>query len=157
MELVHAGFCELTSDRLVTKQPLRWKVFVTPGVLGWTAGRLQMFRNDHHLRAYRHGERIARGELMLDEVAAEVGVSKMTVIRMKSTRCSAPFILILNAMCHSTLRPTGDLRHVVSGDTVAPEWPGELEPLCCRLAFYGTTAGVLRDFPLTRPVDRASL
>lgn len=50
--------------------------------LSWTAGRVQLFRNDHHLLAYREGERIDRGELMLDEVVQELGVSKMTVIRM---------------------------------------------------------------------------
>ncbi|PPQ33468.1 recombinase family protein [Rhodopila globiformis] len=50
--------------------------------LSWTAARVQLFRNDHHLLAYRDGERIDRGELVLDEVAGELGVSKMTVIRM---------------------------------------------------------------------------
>jgi excisionase family DNA binding protein len=50
--------------------------------LSWTTGRVQLFRNDHHLLAYRPGERAARGELMLDEVAEELGISKMTVIRM---------------------------------------------------------------------------
>ena len=50
--------------------------------LSWTAARVQLFRNDHHLLAYRDGERIERGELVLDEVAGELRVSKMTVIRM---------------------------------------------------------------------------
>jgi excisionase family DNA binding protein len=54
----------------------------TVGGLSWTAARVQLFRNDHHLLAYRDGERIDRGELVLDEVACELGVSKMTVIRM---------------------------------------------------------------------------
>jgi len=50
--------------------------------LSWTAARVQLFRNDHHLLAYHEGERIGRGELMLNEAARELGVSKMTVIRM---------------------------------------------------------------------------
>ncbi len=54
----------------------------TVGGLSWTAARVQLFRNDHHLLAYRDRERIDRGELVLDEVACELGVSKMTVIRM---------------------------------------------------------------------------
>jgi excisionase family DNA binding protein len=58
----------------------------TVGGLSWTAARVQLFRNDHHLLAYRDGERIDRGELVLDEVARELGVSKMTVIRMIHTQ-----------------------------------------------------------------------
>src|SRR5271166_6834404 len=54
--------------------------------LSWTAGRIQLFRNDHHLLAYREGERHDRGELMLNEVVEELGVSKMTVIRMIHTK-----------------------------------------------------------------------
>ncbi len=58
----------------------------TVGGLSWTAARVQLFRNDHHLLAYRDGEQIDRGELVLDEVARELGVSKMTVIRMMHTQ-----------------------------------------------------------------------
>jgi len=58
----------------------------TIGGLSWTAGRVQLFRNDHHLLAYREGERADRGELMLDEVVQELRVSKMTVIRMIHTK-----------------------------------------------------------------------
>ena len=54
--------------------------------LSWTAARVQLFRNDHHLLAYHEGERLDRGELMLTEVARELGVSKMTVIRMIHTK-----------------------------------------------------------------------
>jgi DNA invertase Pin-like site-specific DNA recombinase len=54
----------------------------TIGGLSWTAGRVQLFRNDRHLLAYREGERADRGELMLDEVVQELRVSKMTVIRL---------------------------------------------------------------------------
>jgi hypothetical protein len=53
--------------------------------LSWTAGRVQLFRNDHHLLVYREGERHDRDELMLNEVVEELGVSEMTVIRMIHT------------------------------------------------------------------------
>jgi hypothetical protein len=70
--------------------------------LSWTAGRVQLFRNDHHLLAYREGERVDRGELMLNEVVDELGVSKMTVIRMIHTKTlparqvcpGAPYIIL---------------------------------------------------------------
>jgi excisionase family DNA binding protein len=74
----------------------------TVGGLSWTAARVQLFRNDHHLLAYRDGERIERGELVLDEVARELGVSKMTVIRMIHTQTlparqvcpGAPYVIL---------------------------------------------------------------
>jgi DNA invertase Pin-like site-specific DNA recombinase len=70
--------------------------------LSWTAGRVQLFRNDHHLLAYREGERADRGELMLNEVVEELGVSKMTVIRMIHTKAlparqvcpGAPYLIL---------------------------------------------------------------
>jgi DNA invertase Pin-like site-specific DNA recombinase len=70
--------------------------------LSWTAGRIELFRNERHLLAYREGERNERGELMLDEVVAELGVSKMTVIRMIHTKTlparqvcpGAPYIIL---------------------------------------------------------------
>jgi DNA invertase Pin-like site-specific DNA recombinase len=70
--------------------------------LSWTAGRVQLFRNDHHLLAYREGERHDRGELMLNEVVEELGVSKMTVIRMIHTKTlparqvcpGAPYVIL---------------------------------------------------------------
>jgi hypothetical protein len=74
----------------------------TIGGLSWTAGRVQLFRNDHHLLAYHEGERIDRGELMLNEVVEELGVSKMTVIRMIHTKTlparqvcpGAPYVIL---------------------------------------------------------------
>jgi hypothetical protein len=70
--------------------------------LSWTAGRVQLFRNDNHLLAYREGEYIDRGELMLNEVVQELGVSKMTVIRMIHTKAlparqvcpGAPYVIL---------------------------------------------------------------
>ncbi len=50
--------------------------------LAWTEGRIRAFRSDHGIVVYRDGERAQRGELNLDEAAKELGVSKMTVLRM---------------------------------------------------------------------------
>ena len=50
--------------------------------LAWTEVRLRAFRSDHGIAVYRDGERAQRGELNLDEAAKELGVSKMTVLRM---------------------------------------------------------------------------
>jgi excisionase family DNA binding protein len=47
----------------------------------WTEGRVRSFRTDHHIQAYREGERAERGECTLEEAAKELGVSKMTVLR----------------------------------------------------------------------------
>ena len=48
----------------------------------WTAGRVCAFRNHHVIPVYRDGEREARGELTLEEVAAALNVSRMTILRM---------------------------------------------------------------------------
>lgn len=48
----------------------------------WTAGRVCAFRSDHAIPVYRKGEREARGELTLEEAAAALNVSRMTVLRM---------------------------------------------------------------------------
>jgi excisionase family DNA binding protein len=48
----------------------------------WTQPRVTVFRNDHQIPIYRDGERLERGELVLNEAAIRLGVSKMTVIRL---------------------------------------------------------------------------
>lgn len=48
----------------------------------WAAGRVCAFRSDHAIPVYRKGEREARGELTLEEAAAALNVSRMTVLRM---------------------------------------------------------------------------
>jgi len=49
---------------------------------GWTQNRVCTFRNHRGIEVYRDGERLQRGELTLDEAAARLGVSAMTVLRM---------------------------------------------------------------------------
>lgn len=49
---------------------------------GWTQNRVCTFRNHRGIEVYRDGERLQRGELTLDEAAAQLRVSAMTVLRM---------------------------------------------------------------------------
>jgi len=48
----------------------------------WTEARLRSYRTTHGIAVYRQGERADRGELTLDEAAARLNVSKMTVLRL---------------------------------------------------------------------------
>jgi len=48
----------------------------------WTQNRVCVLRNDHGIAVYQEGEREARGEMTLEEVARALGVSKMTVHRL---------------------------------------------------------------------------
>ena len=49
---------------------------------GWTQSRVCTFRNQHDIAVYRDGERTERGELTLDEAAAKLTISPMTVLRL---------------------------------------------------------------------------
>ncbi|MGC2306264.1 recombinase family protein [Candidatus Binatus sp.] len=48
----------------------------------WTELRIKNFRGEHGISVYRDGERAERGELILNETASHLGVSKMTVVRL---------------------------------------------------------------------------
>ena len=48
----------------------------------WNARRVCSLRNNHAIPVYRDGERQGRGELTVSEVAAILGVSSTTVLRM---------------------------------------------------------------------------
>jgi excisionase family DNA binding protein len=48
----------------------------------WTDVRVRSFRNDHQIRVYVEGERVARGELTLQETATTLNVSSETVRRL---------------------------------------------------------------------------
>jgi DNA invertase Pin-like site-specific DNA recombinase len=48
----------------------------------WTKARVCAFRNQRQVPCYREGERRERGELVLDEATQELGISKMTAIRL---------------------------------------------------------------------------
>ena len=63
--------------------------------------RVGVFRNHHQIPVYRDGERSERGEVILQEAAERLGVSKMTVIRLikdglllaKQTCAGAPYVI----------------------------------------------------------------
>lgn len=67
----------------------------------WTAKRVCSLRNNHAIPVYREGERQTRGEMSVSEVAAALGVTPTTVlrlIRLKQLRATqacvgAPWIL----------------------------------------------------------------
>jgi len=67
----------------------------------WTVKRICSLRNNHAIPVYREGERQARGEMSVSEVAAALGVTPTTVLRLirlkqlpASQACvSAPWIL----------------------------------------------------------------
>ena len=67
----------------------------------WTAKRICSLRNNHAILVYREGERQARGEMSVSEVAAALGVAPTTVLRLirlkqlpATQACvSAPWIL----------------------------------------------------------------
>jgi excisionase family DNA binding protein len=48
----------------------------------WTQLRVRNFRTEHGVAIYREGERAERDELILHEAATNLGVSKMTVVRL---------------------------------------------------------------------------
>lgn len=48
----------------------------------WTEGRLRVFRHDHEIAPYVEGERVARGELTLEETAKMLKTSTETVRRL---------------------------------------------------------------------------
>jgi excisionase family DNA binding protein len=62
---------------------------------------VRAFRNDHEIAVYREGERAERGELILHEAANQLGISKMTAVRMikdgllpaKQTCSGAPYVI----------------------------------------------------------------
>lgn len=52
----------------------------------WTEARVRTFRHDHGIAVYREAERRERGEMTLEESAAALGVSTMTVLRLIERR-----------------------------------------------------------------------
>lgn len=48
----------------------------------WTEARIRSWRSDHSIAVYREGERLQRGELVLHEVSARLGIGKTSVVRL---------------------------------------------------------------------------
>jgi DNA invertase Pin-like site-specific DNA recombinase len=55
----------------------------------WTEGRLRIFRRDHDIEVYVEGERLARGELTLDETAKLLETSTESVRRLIASKILA--------------------------------------------------------------------
>lgn len=55
----------------------------------WTEGRVRVFRHDHDISPYVEGERLARGELTLDETAKMLKSSTETVRRLIASKSLA--------------------------------------------------------------------
>ena len=81
----------------------------------WTLLRVRSFRCQHQIGVYRDGERAERGEMILKEAAAFLGVSKMTVIRLIKSEVlpgEATFVLVHRMSFDSTIF----LRHLPSSE-----------------------------------------
>ncbi len=75
----------LMSDRQIAAQLNRMGIKSAKGH-GWTRGRAGSFRTDNAIANYTPGERQARGELTIEEVANRLEVSYSTVQRMIKRR-----------------------------------------------------------------------
>jgi excisionase family DNA binding protein len=73
------------SDRSIAAQLNRMGIKTAKGH-GWTRGRVGNFRTDNAIANYAPGERQARGEFTIEEVANQLGVSYSTVQRMIKRR-----------------------------------------------------------------------
>ena len=73
------------SDRQIAAQLNRMGIKTAKG-FGWTRGRVGNFRTDNTIANYTPGERQARGELTIEEVAERLKVSYSTVQRMIKRR-----------------------------------------------------------------------
>ena len=71
----------LMSDRQIAAQLNRMGIKSAKGH-GWTRSRVGVFRKDNAIANYTPGERQARGELTIEEVASRLEVSYSTVQRM---------------------------------------------------------------------------
>lgn len=90
----------------------------------WTQQRVRTFRNDHGIAIYHEGERAQRGEVVLHEAATQLGVSKMTVVRLikdgllaaKQTCVGAPYVIR-----EADLELPALKRTIKSGRAVSPD------------------------------------
>ncbi len=79
-ELIHE-LARLMPDKQIAGQLNRMGIRSAKGH-SWTRIRVGNFRNLHDIARYQPGERQARGDLSIEDVAARLGVSYMTVLRM---------------------------------------------------------------------------
>ena len=92
--------------------------------LTWTEQRVRAFRNDHAIGVYRDGERAERDEMNLEEAAAVLGVSKMTVTRLiksgvlaaKQSCAGAPYVIAKTDIDSPAIRLAAASRRPISQD-----------------------------------------
>ena len=65
--------------------------------LTWTPQRVCSLRKDHKILAYQEGERLKRGELTVEEVSAQLAISKSKVKRLIDSK-----ILPARQVCPAT-------------------------------------------------------
>ncbi len=90
----------------------------------WTEARVRAFRTSHGIAVYRVGERIERGELTLEEAAARLSVSKMTVLRLirrgalqaRQACKGAPWVIAASALMEPSLAASIGRRRPVTAD-----------------------------------------
>src|SRR5262249_25046546 len=58
----------------------------------WTSARVASLRNHQKIAPYREGERAERGEITIEEAAAELAVSPSTIFRMINDGVCRPSI-----------------------------------------------------------------
>lgn len=92
--------------------------------LTWTQLRVRNFRAERGIALYREGERLERGELVLHEAATQLGVSKMTVIRLikdgllpaRQACPGAPYVIQRNDLDRPEIRRAVANGRAVSND-----------------------------------------
>ncbi|HTV66018.1 MAG TPA: recombinase family protein [Bryocella sp.] len=90
----------------------------------WTQLRVRNFRAERGIAIYREGERSERGEVVLSEAAAQLGVSKMTVIRLIKDKVlpaqqacrGAPYVIRQQDLDESAVRRMASGSGAVSQD-----------------------------------------
>ena len=75
------GLARVVPDAIIASILNKLKIRTAKGHT-WTRQRVTVFRNDNHIAVYRDGELSERGEVVVQEAATRLSVSKMTVIRL---------------------------------------------------------------------------
>lgn len=85
---------------------------------GWTRSRVCIVRNHRGIPPYREGERVARGEVTLEEAAGVLKVSEATVRRLINEKIlpatqhckGAPWVIRADDLDDATVKQTADAR-----------------------------------------------
>ena len=85
---------------------------------GWTRSRVCIVRNHRGIPPYREGERVARGEVTLEEAAGVLKVSEATVRRLINEKIlpatqhckGAPWVILADDLDDATVKQAADAR-----------------------------------------------